>query len=479
MSQCLTPNCLRKNPKDAKFCQYCGASLHLHQQYRAIRTIGEGGFGRTFLAIDESQSAQSACVIKQFFPQAQGTKNLEKAAQLFAQEAQRLQELGKHPQIPELWTYFTEENQQYLVQEYIDGQDLAQILETEGKFSEKQIQDVLQQILPILDYLHQRQVIHRDMKPANIVRRQDGTLILVDFGAAKHVATAAISVTGTTIGSAEYVSPEQAMGKAQPNSDIYSLGVTCLHLLTQVTPFELFDVAEMAWVWRDYVDVPIQQGLGEILDKMTVQATKKRYQSASEVLQDLQPAKPPSSSSSQPKPKSPSPSPSTATSGSQVELRSAVGYDYTKLRDLLAKQKWKEADEETAKAMLKVAGREKEGWLRTEDIEDFPCEDLRTIDRLWVKSSNGKFGFSVQKEIYQQLGGTREFDPEIWEKFGDTVGWRDDGRWKNYRELNWRRPLRDNTPEGHLPRGWGKKIGGGIGVLWFSSLAQRLVNCNI
>ncbi|WP_139240842.1 GUN4 domain-containing protein, partial [Geitlerinema sp. PCC 9228] len=218
---------------------------------------------------------------------------------------------------------------------------------------------------------------------------------------------------------------------------------------------------------------PIEKQLGDILDNMLVVAVKKRYQSAGEVLRDLQPAKAASSSppkpkspsttkSSQkqppPKPKSPSPSPSTATSGSQVELRSAVGYDYTKLRDLLANQKWQEADQETAKAMLKVAGRD--NFLRVEDIDNFPCEDLRTIDRLWLKFSNGKFGLSVQKEIYPKLGGTREFDVEIWEKFGDTVGWRDnDGRWKNYDELNWRRPLRGNTPGGHLPCGgwlwWG------------------------
>jgi hypothetical protein len=165
----------------------------------------------------------------------------------------------------------------------------------------------------------------------------------------------------------------------------------------------------------------------------------------------------------------------------EVPLKSAVGYNYTKLRDLLANQKWKEADKETAKAMLTVAGRDE--FLREEDIDNFPCEDLRTIDRLWVKFSNGKFGFSVQKEIYQQLGGTtRKFDLDIWIKFGDTVGWRDDGRWKNYRELNWRRPLRDNTPEGHLPIPW--VFGFFDKLVWFgflgvSSLAQRLVNCNI
>jgi hypothetical protein len=186
-----------------------------------------------------------------------------------------------------------------------------------------------------------------------------------------------------------------------------------------------------------------------------------------------------------------SPSPSTATSGSQVELRSAVGYDYTRLRDLLAKQKWKEADEETAKAMLKVAGRDE--FLEIEDIRFFPCEDLRTIDRLWVKSSNGKFGFSVQKEIYIKLGGTEEFDGLIWEKFGDTVGWRRKREtfkipiilsvtypeWVKWYELDFDL---DNSPRGHLPvlllciKG-NHMNDGELPVVVWSSLAKRLVGC--
>jgi len=102
---------------------------------------------------------------------------------------------------------------------------------------------------------------------------------------------------------------------------------------------------------------------------------------------------------------------------------SPVGMDYINLRNLLAAKKWKEADKETARVMLKVAGREKEGWLNTESIEKFPCEDLRTIDQLWVKYSNGRFGFSVQKRIYQSLGGTSKYDEKVWERFGDRVAW--------------------------------------------------------
>ena len=118
-----------------------------------------------------------------------------------------------------------------------------------------------------------------------------------------------------------------------------------------------------------------------------------------------------------------------------VPLVSAKGVDYTKLRDLLAAGKWKEADEETAMVMFKVAGRELEEWLDVEDIENFPCQDLGTIDKLWVKYSDGKFGFSVQKQIYQSLGGTKEYDEKVWKAFCDKVGWRQGGKWLNYNDL--------------------------------------------
>ena len=120
----------------------------------------------------------------------------------------------------------------------------------------------------------------------------------------------------------------------------------------------------------------------------------------------------------------------------EVQLKSAKGIDYTKLRDLLAGGKWREADQETARVMLKVAGREEQGWLNTDSIEKFPCEDLRKIDQLWVKYSKGCFGFSVQKKIYFELGGTKDYDNEIlWSAFGDRVGWRVERRWLSYSEL--------------------------------------------
>jgi len=160
-----------------------------------------------------------------------------------------------------------------------------------------------------------------------------------------------------------------------------------------------------------------------------------------------------------------------------VPLKSERGVDYTKLRDLLATGKWKEADEETARVMLKVAGREKELWLDSSSIDNFPCEDLRTIDQLWVEYSNGLFGFSVQKRIYESLGGTRKYDDKIWEAFGDRVGWRVNNEWLRYNDLK----FNTTAPEGHLPRG---RRDGVLGLWryeggWVSSLASRLVECNI
>jgi hypothetical protein len=134
-------------------------------------------------------------------------------------------------------------------------------------------------------------------------------------------------------------------------------------------------------------------------------------------------------------------------SSGDVPLVSAVGVDYTKLRDLLVAKDWKEADLETEKRMLEVAGRESQGWLEVEDVGNFPCQDLGTIDKLWVKYSDGKFGFSVQKQIYQDLGGTKDFDYEVWESFGDKVGWRKGGSWLDYSDLT----FSEGHYMGHLP----------------------------
>ena len=290
MSQCLNPECLSPNADNFQFCQKCGNKLLLVERYWAKSILGQGGFGRTFLAVDEFKPSKPPCVIKQFLPQAQGTETLEKAAELFAQEAERLELLGKHPQIPELFAYFSVDSRQYLVQEFIKGETLQQELDNHGVFNESQIRELLIDLLSVLQFVHNHNVIHRDIKPENIIRREaDKKLVLVDFGASKIMPkTQRRTVTGTVIGSAEYCAPEQSMGKAKSGSDLYSLGVVCLHLLTQMSPFDLYDVMEMEWVWRDCLNGNfVSDELGKILDGLVEQKPKQRYQKVEDTLADL------------------------------------------------------------------------------------------------------------------------------------------------------------------------------------------------
>lgn len=304
MSYCLNAYCPNpQNPGVAIFCVSCGTKLLLKDRYRAIKPIGQGGFGKTFLAVDEDKPSKPPCVIKQFFPLVQGASNLQKASELFNQEAIQLDELGQHPQIPDLLAYFTLDNQQYLVQEFIDGKTLSQELAQNGAFNETQVKQFLSDLLPILQFVHSHQVIHRDIKPDNIIRRKsDRKLFLVDFGASKTASGTALQKTGTSIGSPEYVAPEQTKGRAVFASDIYSLGVTCIHLLTGMSPFDLYDMNQDAWVWRQFIKNPVSQHMGQILDKMLETAMNRRYQSAAEVIKNLNVQTPPVAT---PKPQAP------------------------------------------------------------------------------------------------------------------------------------------------------------------------------
>lgn len=273
-------------------------------RYRVLQPISQGGIGRTFLAVDEQEASKPRCIIKQFSPKNQGTNNAEKAAELFRQEVARLGELGQHPQIPQVLAYFEPDDWDKtgmaptLVQTLIEGRSLAQELATEGAFSETQIREILQELLPVLQFVHDRGVIHRDINPENIIRRVStvsfppnrggSQLVLVDFSAAKFTTKTVLAKTGTVIGSAAFAAPEQLMGQALPSSDLYSLGVTCIYLLTNIHPFDLFNTLEGIWVWQDYRIDPVSDRLCKILNKMLEGAVKQRYQSAAEILKDLE-----------------------------------------------------------------------------------------------------------------------------------------------------------------------------------------------
>ena len=302
MTICLNPSCLKQNSDKDNFCSFCGNKLLLDNRYRGIKYLGEGAFGRTFLAEDK-QRLNSLCVIKQFIPLPQG-----KAFDLFKQEAQLLMNLGKNPQIPDLLAFFDQEDIFYLIQEYIEGQDLLKLLLQRQYFSETEVTNFLLQLLPVLQYIHKQKVIHRDIKLENIIFKssqpnttlEKGTLVLIDFGVSKQLSkTIMTQMGGTTAGTPGYAPPEQMRGLVNATSDLYALGVCAIRMLTGCIPEEknetivdeIFDISEFEWVWEDILQqkgINVSNHLKEILNKMLQDKAKNRFQTATEVLQALQ-----------------------------------------------------------------------------------------------------------------------------------------------------------------------------------------------
>ncbi|MBN3871997.1 MAG: protein kinase [Nostoc sp. JL33] len=283
-----------------KYCITCGMPLMLDGRYVTTKLLGRGGFGAAFLARDRRIPGMRQCVVKQFQPAGNlSSTQLQQAQLMFEREAEALAQLGNdHDQIPDLFAFFPvivnglqpgEQDQFfYLAQEYIDGQNLEEELVQNGKFSEQQVMEVLQEILKVLKFVHHRGIIHRDIKPSNIMRRRDGKLFLLDFGAVKQVTNAALgsAASSTGIYSMGFAPPEQmAGGQVFPSTDLYALAVTLITLLTNQEAIELFDAYSNQFKWRSQVSV--NPRLADILDKMLLPAPNQRFQSAQEVLDAL------------------------------------------------------------------------------------------------------------------------------------------------------------------------------------------------
>ncbi|MEB3149042.1 MAG: bifunctional serine/threonine-protein kinase/formylglycine-generating enzyme family protein [Sphaerospermopsis sp.] len=292
---CLNPDCHNPTVADTtKFCPSCGIPLViLRNHYRPVKPLGGGGFGKTYLAEDTDKFNEN-CVIKQLAPQTQNTYALKKATELFEEEAKRLQQL-QHPQIPRLQAYFEENGYLYLIQDFIDGENLLIELANGATFDERKIRKLLLEILPVLQIVHNQKIIHRDIKPENIMRRRsDGKLFLIDFGASKQLQ--GTMRPGTIIGSYGYASLEQMEDReVYPASDLFSLGATCFHLMTRVHPWNLWKTQGYGWVekWRVHLQQPVSVELGKILDKLLQTEYQNRYQSSDKLLQVLQTPPPP------------------------------------------------------------------------------------------------------------------------------------------------------------------------------------------
>jgi serine/threonine protein kinase len=317
-----------------KYCTSCGMPLILVGRYIPSRLLGKGGFGTAFLARDRYTPAMRQCVVKQFQPSSNlNPQQLRTAQDLFEREAEVLEELGsRHPQIPDLFAFFPlstpsqqpgkEDQFFYLVQEFIDGQNLEEELEAKGSFSEAQALEVLQEILRVLEFVHEHGSIHRDIKPSNIMRDKNGRLYLLDFGAVKQIravaAAGAAAGRSTGIYSMGFAPPEQMTGsQVYPSTDLYALAVTVITLLTGKDPSELYDSFNNDWNWRRYAP-QVSDTLASVLNRMLLPSPNQRFQSAQEVIDALAPRPTPA-----PQPISPpSPPPHSPTARSSTALGS-------------------------------------------------------------------------------------------------------------------------------------------------------------
>ncbi|MFN6460928.1 MAG: serine/threonine protein kinase [Nostoc sp. DedVER02] len=261
----------------------------LDHRYQVIRVLAMGGFGQTYIAQDTRRPGNPICVVKHLKP---GTdpRVYDTAKRLFNSEAETLEKLGNHDQIPRLLAYFDENQEFYLVQEYIEGHTLAEELISGKPWSESQVIQLLQEVLEILEFVHRQGVIHRDIKPDNIIRRaSDNKLVLVDFGAVKQLRTQLVTVGGqpsatVVIGTPGYMPTEQGQGKPRPNSDIYSLGIIAIQALTGLQATELQEDPETGEIiWQQ--SVTVNSRLAAVLSKMVRYHFKDRYQNATEALQ--------------------------------------------------------------------------------------------------------------------------------------------------------------------------------------------------
>ncbi|MEO3707182.1 serine/threonine-protein kinase [Trichormus azollae] len=262
----------------------------LDHRYQVIRILATGGFGQTYIAQDTRRPGNPICVVKHLRSASTDPKIFETAKRLFNNEAETLEKLGNHDQIPRLLAYLDENQEFFLVQEYIDGHTLSEELIPGQPWSESQVMQMLLEVLGILEFVHQQGVIHRDVKPDNIIRRScDYRLVLVDFGAVKQLRSPLVTVAAQTsatvaIGTPGYMPTEQGQGKPRPNSDIYSLGIIGIQTLTGVPAKQLQEDPNTGEIlWQHFL--PVNYHLAEILSKMVRYHFKDRYQTATEALQ--------------------------------------------------------------------------------------------------------------------------------------------------------------------------------------------------
>jgi eukaryotic-like serine/threonine-protein kinase len=259
----------------------------LRNRFEIIKRLGSGGSGDTYLAIDLDLPGRPHCVVKHLQPKDPNPSVAAIAKKLFAREAEVLYQLGNnHDQIPRLFAHFDEDGDFYLVQEYIDGHPLTQEIVPGKGLSENAVLNLLKDILEVLVFVHKHNIIHRDIKPQNLMRRHsDGKIVLIDFGSIKKISALGASVT-VIVGTPGYMPSEQAKGKPKLSSDIYAVGMIGIQALTGLIPEQLQEDPNTGnLMWRHRAEV--SDAFADILDIMVSDRYTQRYESAAEALQAL------------------------------------------------------------------------------------------------------------------------------------------------------------------------------------------------
>ncbi|MGB5959157.1 MAG: serine/threonine-protein kinase [Coleofasciculaceae cyanobacterium] len=386
-------------------------------KYTIEKELGQGGFGITYLVKDKQGNQ---LVVKTLNEWLQRQYDFESFQQDFLNEALRIAKF-RHPHIVRVDEVIQEGELWGMIMEYIDGEDLAHRVWKQGALSESEALKYIQQIGEALTLIHNNGLLHRDIKPLNIMlRKSQLEAVLIDFGIAREF-TPNLTQTHTQSLSDGFAPIEQYDWRAKRGAytDVYAMAATLYALVTGEMPMPS-PVRAFGTILEQpkHINPKISDRVNDGILQGMAMKPEERPQSVTEWLGIL--------------------------SGSKIIPRLAPT-DYDKLRNLLAVGKWQEADQETAALMLKCSGRE--GWLRVADIEALSTQELRIIDQLWREFSNDRFGLSIQQQIWQNVVDSHKNEWKAWCCFGDRVGWRQKGNWLAHSSLNFSK----NAPEGQLP----------------------------
>jgi len=424
-------------------------------RYIIQKELGKGGYSITYIA---KTNKGDLVVIKTLKDEIFKDKNLasflEKYQQDFRDEALRIA-LCQHPNIVQIKNVFTEGKHPCIVMEYVAGEDLEKLVKRKGKLSESEALIYTRQIGEALTVIHTKGLLHRDVKPQNIIVRNINNkpqAVLIDFGIAREFIPD-VTLTQTIAGSNGFSPIEKYAEKAQRGefTDVYSLAATLYYLVTAEVPIPApARAARIALNSPQQFNPKISDSFQEIILQGMAFHPEERPQSVTEWLSSFTEIK--SKIFLTENIENTKISKDNFTSESLVSSFKETEIDYRQLEIFLAAQKWQEADAETREIMLKILGRETREWGTKAEIEKFPCTDLSIIDKLWIKHSNGRFGFSVQKRIWQSIGGQPNANHNIYMRFLEQVGWRVNKNWLSWFDLN----FNIHAPVGHLPCGVGR-----------------------